>query len=92
MERCSFGNDKCSVECKKYSMCSYMSIQKQLSQFQEQIAFIYDALKNVIDKNEGISNNIKELDEKLMIFTSDLLDLYNDSETKKESVNNEEEN
>lgn len=85
MERCSFNDGKCSVECKKYSMCSYMSIQKQLSEFQEQIGFIYKTLETLINVNNQTQESLDELEKKLMTFTSDILDLYNDSETKKES-------
>jgi hypothetical protein len=90
MEKCSFESGKCSVECKKYSMCAYMSVQKQMSDFQEQISFIYTTLKNLLDNNEYLQSIITDLDNKVMIFTEDILNLYNDSEMKlKESFNEE---
>lgn len=72
-------------------MCAYMSIQKQLSDFQEQISFIYITLKNLLDNNECLQGMVSDLDSKVMTFTEDILDLYNDSEKKiKESFNGKE--
>lgn len=71
-------------------MCAYMSVQKQMSDFQEQISFIYTTLKNLLDNNEYLQSIITDLDNKVMIFTEDILNLYNDSEMKiKESFNEE---
>lgn len=83
MGKCSFENGKCSVECKKYSMCAYMSVQRQLENFQSQIGFIYTTLKDIIDSNNKLGSDIIDLDNKLMIFTTDMLDLYN-KESKKD--------
>ena len=90
MEKCNFESGICSVECKKYPMCAYMSIQKQLSELQTQVNFAYNVLNNLLKKNEEVNVNLTNLDNKLMIFTEELLDLYNDSETNnKESINEE---
>lgn len=71
-------------------MCAYMSVQKQMSDFQEQISFIYTTLKNLLDNNEYLQSIITDLDNKVMIFTEDILKLYSDSEMKiKESFNEE---
>lgn len=88
MEKCNFSNN-CSVECKKYSMCAFMSIQSQLLNIQEQFNFVFKTLNTLIEDNNSVNNKIKSLDTKVMTFTEELLELYNDSEKNKESSNEE---
>lgn len=91
-KKCEFDCGKCDIACGKYSMCAFMSIQKQLSSLQEQMNFLFSALGDIVENSK---NEISNLDNKLEKFTIDMLDLINlrkDSETKKESPDNEEKN
>lgn len=92
MEKCSFESGLCSIECKKYSMCAFMSLQKQLVSIQEQVTFLYQISGNVIEENNKLKSSIGEISNRINIFTEDLIELYFDSETKRESINNEKEN
>jgi hypothetical protein len=93
MEKCSFESGRCDIECKKYSMCAVMSLQKQLLNIQEQVSFLYNITKNVIEDNKELKGSIGNLCDRVDIFTADLIELYyNDSETSKESATNEKKN
>lgn len=60
---------------------------------QEQLNFLFKFAQDIIGENNNIKEEINSLDNKLMVFTEDMLELINnDSETKKESVSNEKEN
>lgn len=60
---------------------------------QEQLNFLFKFAQDIIGENNNIKEEITSLDNKLMVFTEDMLELINnDSETKKESVSNEKEN
>lgn len=92
MEKCSFESGLCSIECKKYSMCAFMSLQKQLVSIQEQVTFLYEITRNVIEESTELKSSIGEISNRINIFTEDLIGLYFDSETIKEPVSNEKEN
>lgn len=51
---CKFDPNKCSVECSKYSMCAYYSIQTQISEIQSQLNFLYTSISSVLDKIQEI--------------------------------------
>ena len=88
MAVCNFDPNKCSVECKKYSICSYYSIQNQVSNIQSQLNFIYDTIAKILKSNETA-------DLKLNLLESAVFRFLNDSETislNKESNQNEKEN
>jgi hypothetical protein len=69
-----------------------MSLQKQLVSIQEQVTFLYQISGNVIEENNKLKSSIGEISNRINIFTEDLIELYFDSETKRESINNEKEN
>lgn len=75
---CKFDSNKCSLTCKKYPMCSFYSVQDQLSNIQSQLKFIYTTIGEILKSNE--ENNIKiDLLEKGLLRISEII---NDSETK----------
>jgi hypothetical protein len=86
---CNFDPNKCSLTCKKYSICSYYSIQNQVSEIQSQLNFIYDTITKILQSNEAA-------DLKLNLLESAVYKFVNDSETTislfKESNQNEKEN
>jgi uncharacterized coiled-coil protein SlyX len=89
--KCDFENGTCSVDCKKYSMCAYMSVQKQLSELQKQIEFIYQTINSMILTEVETNKSIESLQDQLQNYTCELLDLYyTDSETNKESQREKE--
>jgi hypothetical protein len=54
---CKFDVSKCSIECKKYPICSYYSIQNQFIETQSQLNFIYTTIGKILQSNE--TNEIK---------------------------------
>jgi hypothetical protein len=74
MAVCNFDPNKCSVECKKYPICSYYSIQNQVSNIQSQLNFIYDTITKILKSNETA-------DLKLNLLESAVFRFVNDSET-----------
>lgn len=90
---CNFESGDCNLSCPKYAMCSYMSVQKQLSKLQEQINFIYSSITNLITSDLDLKNELITLNKRLESYTCELLDIYNktDSETNnKESISEKE--
>lgn len=85
LQNCSFGSENCNLNCKKYPMCSYMSIQKQITSLQEKINFIYITITNLINSEVSIQDSLKETNERLESYVCELLDVFNNSENKKES-------
>lgn len=88
MTNCNFNPNTCSVSCKKYSICTYYSIQNQVSEIQSQLNFIYDTITKILQSNETA-------DLKLNLLESAVYKFVNDSETIslfKESNQNEKEN
>jgi hypothetical protein len=88
MTNCNFDPNTCNVNCKKYPICSYYSIQNQVSNIQSQLNFIYDTITKILQSNETA-------DLKLNLLESAVFQFVNDSETislNKESNQNEKEN
>lgn len=88
MTNCNFDPNICNVNCKKYPICSYYSIQNQVSNIQSQLNFIYDTIAKILTSNEAA-------DLKLNLLESAVFQFVNDSETislNKESNQNEKEN
>jgi hypothetical protein len=88
MTNCNFDPNICNVNCKKYPICSYYSIQNQVSNIQSQLNFIYDTITKILTSNETA-------DLKLNLLESAVFQFVNDSETislNKESNQNEKEN
>lgn len=86
---CKFDPNTCSIECKKYSICSYYSIQNQFSEIQSRLNFIYGTITQILKSNETTDLKLNLLESALYKFVNNP-----DSETtisNKES-NNEKEN
>jgi chaperonin cofactor prefoldin len=68
-----------------------MSIQKQLSELQKQIEFIYTTINNLISSEVRTKESLDNLQKRLNDYTCELLELYyKDSETNKESPSEKE--
>lgn len=80
MEKCEFNANTCSVECKKYPICSYYSIQNQISDIQKQLNFLYKVVPNIINSNEEAEKKIELLEEGLFKFGMDLYKGENNEE------------
>ena len=59
--RCEFNTESCSPDCKKFSICQYYFVEKQISEIQNQLNFIYKTLTGMT----GLTNNIIERLDKL---------------------------
>jgi putative component of membrane protein insertase Oxa1/YidC/SpoIIIJ protein YidD len=81
MKNCNFDPNSCSVECKKYPICSYYSIQNQFIEVKSQLNFIYDTITQILKTNETSDNKISLLEQAIRekIFCDD------DSETKEKN-------
>ena len=77
MGKCDFDANKCSIECKKYPICSYYSIQNQISEIQKQLNFLYKIIPEILNSNEEVSKKIELLEEGLFKFG---MDLYKEKE------------
>jgi hypothetical protein len=86
---CEFDPNKCSVECKKYSICSYYSIQNQFSNLQSQLNFIYDTIAKILQSNETADLKLNLLESAVFTYLKDSETMANNNF--KES-NNEKEN
>jgi hypothetical protein len=73
---CKFDPNICSVECKKYAICSYYSTQKQLSDIQSQLNFIYETLGKILKSNETADLKLEMLQSAVYKFVCN----SNDSE------------
>jgi hypothetical protein len=82
---CNFDPNKCSLTCKKYSICSYYSIQNQVSEIQSQLNFIYDTITKILQSNETA-------DLKLNLLESAVFKYVTDSETMAKNNNKESNN
>jgi peptidoglycan hydrolase CwlO-like protein len=67
---CNFNSTNCDAQCKKYAMCSYLSIQKQISELQQQINFVFNAINNLIEKDNSLESNLK-------LYSIEMLDIIN---------------
>lgn len=52
---CNF-NSECTANCPKYPMCAYYAIQKQISDINEQIGFIYKTLGKLSEITLNVKN------------------------------------
>lgn len=79
MMSCEF-NSKCTIECPKYPMCTYINLQTQLISIQQQLTQIYKYVKeSEVKINKTLSDRKDDIDT--------LLTLITDSEKNKESNN-----
>jgi uncharacterized ferritin-like protein (DUF455 family) len=87
---CNFDPNVCSVNCKKYSLCAYYSIQNQFIELQSQLNFIYTTITDILRKNENNDVKIELLEESFYKYICD----SNDSEPIKnfKESDNEKEN
>lgn len=83
MGKCEFNANSCSVECKKYQICSYYSIQSQISEIQRQLNFLYRVIPEILSSNEEASKKIELLEEGLFKFG---MDLYKDKGENNEEI------
>lgn len=67
---CNFDAKKCTIECAKYPMCSYYSIQNQISEIQSQLNFLYTSISSIVDK-------IKVVDVQMNLLTESLSKVNN---------------
>lgn len=72
MEKCSFDPNKCPIECKKFPICSYYSMQNQISDLQSQVNFLYKTLTQLLKNNEKQENRITLLENGLYKFGCEL--------------------
>jgi hypothetical protein len=63
MKNCNFDPDKCSVDCKKYPICSYYSIQNQFIEVKSQLNFIYNTITQILESNATTEMKITLLEE-----------------------------
>jgi hypothetical protein len=75
---CNFDPNKCTSSCNKYSMCSFFSVQTQLSEIQSQFNFIYKTLGDILKSNDEAHVKIDLLERGFFNITERL----SDSETK----------
>jgi hypothetical protein len=54
MKTCEFNIETCPANCINFQICQYTFLQKQLSEIQTQISFIYKTLAEVMKRIEGI--------------------------------------
>lgn len=58
-------------------MCSYLSLQKQLTDIQEQLNFIYTTLGNITTNHISQNEEIKDISEKVDLCIGDLINILN---------------
>lgn len=71
MGKCDFDANSCSVECKKYPICSYYSVQNQLNNIQSQLNFFYKTIGQILHSNEENDKKIALIEEGLYKFGYD---------------------
>jgi hypothetical protein len=87
---CNFNPNTCNLTCKKFSICSYYSIQNQISEVQSQLNFIYDTITKILQSNEAADLKVSLLESAVFKYITDSETMAN---TKiKESKENEKEN
>jgi hypothetical protein len=87
---CNFNPNTCSLNCKKYPICSYYSIQNQVSEIQSQLNFIYGTITKILQSNEAADLKLNLLESAVFKYLADSDTMAN---TKiKESKENEKEN
>lgn len=71
---CNFDPNKCSLTCNKYPMCSFYSIQNQLSDIQSQLNFIYQTLNKTLKDSEERSLKVNLLESSIFKVYKELYD------------------
>lgn len=79
---CNFGDNNCSPECPKFSICMYNSIQTQLSEINGQLSFILQTLTHLTCEEGIINERVSLVEKNINDIVSTLIDMTNDSETK----------
>jgi hypothetical protein len=74
MKNCNFDPNKCSVDCKKYPICSYYSIQNQFIEVKSQLNFIYNTITEILNSNEEVNTKLYLLEEAIRDKKSDIAD------------------
>jgi len=90
MKTCNFNPSTCPLDCKKYNLCSYYSIQGQVSNIQSQLNFIYDTVAKILKSNENADLKLSLLESAFytkIITDSEMKNYYSN----KESNQNEKE-
>jgi hypothetical protein len=88
---CKFDPNICSVNCKKYQICSYYSIQNQFIEIQSQLNFIYNTITQILNSNETTEVKVGLLEEAIRKNRFEIDDsepiLINNKESKYEKEN-----
>jgi hypothetical protein len=71
---CNFDSNVCSINCKKYALCSYYSIQNQFIDLQSQLNFIYTTITDILKNNEDNDTKIKLLENAFYKYICDSTD------------------
>jgi hypothetical protein len=89
MTNCNFDPNICNVNCKKYPICSYYSIQNQVSNIQSQLNFIYDTIAKILQSNETADLKLKLLESAVFNYLKDSESManYNFKESQNEKEN-----
>jgi hypothetical protein len=69
--KCEFNPNICSVNCKKYPLCAYYSIQNQFSEVQSQLNFIYNTISEILKTSETAETKIKLLESAVSTHIND---------------------
>jgi hypothetical protein len=77
-EVCRFDSKVCLPSCKKYSICSYYSIQNQLTSIQSQLNFIYKTITDILESSKEAEVKVSLLEGAMYKISCDVL---KDSET-----------
>lgn len=87
MMNCEFDPSKCTIECKKYSMCAYRYLQSQIIPIQEQLIEIYKFIKESEVRNAQSLNATKKNFEDDINLLLALFDSEKNKELKDEKDN-----
>jgi hypothetical protein len=89
MKGCNFDPNKCSIDCKKYPICSYYSIQNQFIEVKSQLNFIYTTIAEILKTNESSEMKISLLENAIRdkISANDSEMIINEKESKYEKEN-----
>lgn len=87
---CNFDPNSCSVNCKKYSMCSYYAMQTQFSEVQSQLNFIYNIIPQILQSNETADMKLNLLEDAIYkiackVGDSETIENYKESKDEKEN-------
>ena len=87
---CNFDPNICSINCKKYALCSYYSVQNQFIDLQSQINFIYTTITDILKKNETNDTKIELLENAFYkyickIEDSEMIKNFKESDDEKEN-------